>query len=98
MCYFACSNPVIHFALSPIVSEIIPFYITIAQLAVFLKKILTHYLEVLSPYYENAPLLSIDNIAAKFEDATPCSYRDMLRTKKSTAAGHTLTQSLRSVG
>ena len=27
------------------------------------------------------PLLSIENIAAKFGDATPCSYRDMLQAK-----------------
>ena len=54
-------------------------------MAVF-SKFRTHYLEVLSPNYEKALLLSIDNIAAKFEDATPCSYRDMLRTKCETPA------------
>ena len=32
-------------------------------------------------------LLSIDNIAAKFEDATPCCYRDMLRTKTNRKIG-----------
>ena len=50
-------------------------------------KIWTHDLEVLSPNYEKVPLLSIDNIAAKFEDATHCSYRDMLRTKKNRKIG-----------
>ena len=50
------------------------------KLAVF-STFRTHDLEVLSPNYENALLLSIDNIASKFEDATPCSYRDMPRTK-----------------
>ena len=36
---------------------------------------------ILSPNYEKAAPLSIDNIAAKFEDVTPCSYRDILQTK-----------------
>ena len=48
---------------------------------------MTHDLEILSPNDEKAPLLSIANIAAKFEDATPCSYRDMLRTKKNRQIG-----------
>ena len=50
------------------------------KLAIFLN-FWTHDLEILSPNYEKAPLLSIDNIAVKFEDATPCSYRDMIQTK-----------------
>ena len=41
-----------------------------AKLA-FFSKFRTHDLEVLSPNYEKAPLLSKDNIAAKLEDATP---------------------------
>ena len=76
----------IRFALSLTVSEISPFYIKIGILAVF-SKFWTHDLEVLSPHYEKAPLFSIDNIAAKFEDCTPCSYRDMLRTKKNRKIG-----------
>ena len=43
-------------------------------------KFQTHNLEVLSPNYEKAHLLSIGYITAKFEEATPCSYRDMLPT------------------
>ena len=42
---------------------------------------------VLSPNYEKAPLLSIGYIAAEFEDATPCSYRDILRTKTNRKIG-----------
>ena len=63
------------------VSEISPFYLKIKKLAVF-SKFWTHDLKVLSLYYEKALLLHIGNIAAKLEDATPCSYRDMLRTKQ----------------
>ena len=56
------------------VSEISPFYIKIANWQ-FFSKFRTHDLEVLSPNYEKALLLSIGNIAAKFEDATtPCIY------------------------
>ena len=76
----------IRLALSLTVSEISPFYIKVAELAVF-SKFQTHDLEVLSPNYEKALLLSRDNIAAKFEDATPCSYRDMLRTKTNRQIG-----------
>ena len=43
-----------------------------AKLAIF-SKFQTHDLEELSPNYEKAHLLSIDNIAAKFEEATLCS-------------------------
>ena len=71
----------VHPFLSLTVSEISPFYIKITKLAVF-SKFWTHDLEGLSPYYEKAPLLSIENIAAKFVDATSCCYRDMFRTKK----------------
>ena len=46
------------------------------------NKFRTHDLKVLSPNYAKALLLSIGNTAAKFEDATPCSYRDMLQTKR----------------
>ena len=67
--------------LHPVVTQICSGQNQIAKLAVF-SKFRTHDLEVLSPNYEKALLLSIGNIAAKFEDATPCSYRDMLRTKK----------------
>ena len=38
-------------------------------------------LEVLSPYYEKGHLLSKGNIAAKFQEATPCSYIDILWKK-----------------
>ena len=38
--------------------------------------------EPMTPNYEKAFLLSIGNIAAKFEEATPCSYRDVPTTKK----------------
>ena len=48
------------------VSEISTFYIKMA-------KFQTHELEILSPNYEKASLLSIDNIAAKFEDVTDVS-------------------------
>ena len=51
---------------SSYLSEISPFYIKIAKLVVF-SKFWTHDLEGLSPNYEKAPLLSIDNFAAKFE-------------------------------
>ena len=40
-----------------------------------MAKFRTHDLEIMNPYYEKAPLLSIDNIDAKFEDVTPCNYR-----------------------
>ena len=70
----------IRFTLSLTVSEISPFNIKIAKLA-FFSKFRTHDLEVLSPDYEKA-LLHIRNIAVKFENAKPWSYRDMLRTKK----------------
>ena len=40
-----------------------------------------HDLGILSLNYEKAHLICIGNIAAKFEEATPCSYRDMLQTK-----------------
>ena len=64
----------IRFALSLTISKISPFNIKIAELAVF-SKFRTDDLEVLSPNYGKAPLLSIDNITAKFEDATPCTQR-----------------------
>ena len=44
----------------------------------FFSKFRTHDLEVLSPNYEKAHLLIIGNIAAKFEEATSCSYSNML--------------------
>ena len=47
----------------------------------FCLKFRTHYFEVLHNY-EKTHLVSIGNIAAKFEESTPCSYRDMLRTKQ----------------
>ena len=68
------------FTLSLTVSEISTFYIKMAKSAI-ISKFRTHDLEILSPNYDKAPLLSIDNIAAKFEDATPCCDRDILRTK-----------------
>ena len=84
ICNFLCINPVrvkmvLLYALSLMVSEIIIFYIKMVKLDDF-SKFRTHDLEVLSPYYEKTSLLSIDNITAKFEDATSCSYRDKLRT------------------
>ena len=42
---------------------------------------------VLSANYEKAHLLSIDNIAAKFEDATPCSKRYALNKRKNGKIG-----------
>ena len=66
--------------LHPVVTERSSGQKQIAKLAVF-SKFQTHDLEVLSPNYEKALLHSIGNIAAKFEDATPCSYRDIFRTK-----------------
>ena len=50
------------------------------KLAVF-STFRTHDLEVVCPSYEEAPLLSIENFAGKFKDATPYSHTDMLRTK-----------------
>ena len=45
-------------------------------------KILNTWPISIGPYYEMASFLSIDNIAAKIEDATPCSPREFLQTKK----------------
>ena len=50
------------------------------KLAVF-STFRTHGLDVLSPNFDKAPLIRIDNIAGKFEDATACSYKDLLWTK-----------------
>ena len=78
----ACDPNFCHFALSHIVtvSEISTFHIKMPKLAIS-SKFRTHDLEILSPNYEKAHLLIIGNIAAKFEEATPCSYTDMLQTK-----------------
>lgn len=44
-----------------------------AKSAMF-SKFQTNKLEVLSSNYENAHLLSIGDIPAKYEEVTPCSY------------------------
>ena len=56
--------------LHPVVTEICSRQKKIAKLAVF-SKFRTHDLKVLSPNYEKTLLLSIGNIAAKFEDVHP---------------------------
>ena len=48
----------------------------------FFSKFLTHDLEVLSPNYEKAHLLSVGKIAGKFEEAPPCSYRHPPATRR----------------
>ena len=50
------------------------------KISIFFK-FRTHALEVLTNN-EKTHLLGIGNIAAKFEEATPCSHRDMLWTKQ----------------
>ena len=47
------------------------------------SKFWTHDHEVLSHYYEKAPLLSIDNIAAKFEDAVHAVVTEICSGQKS---------------
>ena len=59
-----------------------------AKLA-FFSKFITLDLEVLKPHYEKAPLLSIGNIAAKFEEATPCyRYAPDKIVRRPLTAGH----------
>ena len=62
-----------------------------AKLAIFLK-FRSNDLQVLSPYYEKLHLLmiSIGNIATKFEEATSCSYRDTPDkiVRRAPVAGH----------
>ena len=54
------------------------------------SKFKSHDLEVSSPNYEKAHILSMGNIAAKFKEATPWSYRDMPRKwdAQTATAGH----------